>query len=104
MAKIVLGIVVLVLAALGACQSSAPCPPRPDDATGYLQKICLHVVNNKIKVAPANPAQYDIKKIETRTEDGRAVVWVFLDCCGMGDIAIFDKETGELKKFMTGAY
>lgn len=93
-----------IITTLGACQPSEACPPRPDDATGYLQKICLHVVNNKIKVDPADPAKYTIKKMEDRTDNGRAVVWVFLNCCGMGDIAIFDKATGELIKFQVGAY
>ena len=104
MTKYILLSSLLILAALSACRPSEPCPPRPNDSTGYLQKICLHVVNNKIKVDPANPAEYEIKKMEERTDEGRAVVWVFLNCCGMGDIAIFDKNTGELIKFQVGAY
>lgn len=104
MTKCILLIVVLLTAALTACRPADPCPTRTDDSTGYLQKICLHVVNNNIKTEPANPAEYRIKRLEDRTENGRAVVWVFLNCCGMGDIAIFDKNTGELIKFQVGAY
>lgn len=104
MPKYLCVLILLVLGALCACRPSEPCPPRPDDTTGYLKKICLHVVNNQIKVDPANPAEYKIKRLEDRTENGRAVVWVFLNCCGLGDIAVFDKHTGELIKFQVGAY
>lgn len=104
MKKCIFVLLMFILTVLCACQPSEPCPPRPDDATGYLQKICLHIVNNNIKVDPAKPAEYKIKRLEDRTENGRAVVWVFLNCCGLGDIAVFDKETGELVKFQVGAY
>ena len=79
------------------------CPPRADDPTGYLTTICRHIQEQQINVSPADPAQYQIKSIEERTENGRKVVWVFLNCCYLGDIAIIDKETGEVIQFRVGA-
>lgn len=79
------------------------CDPRPDDPTGYLVAICRHILANAIDVAPADPNRYQIKRLEERVEEGRAVVWVFLDCCYLGDIAVVDKETGAVRSFRPGA-
>jgi hypothetical protein len=80
-----------------------PCQPRTDDPQGYLYKTCLYVRDNQIDVSPADPTQYSIKRIEEGEENGREVVWVFLNCCYLGDIAIIDKETGEVIDFRVGA-
>lgn len=80
-----------------------PCPPRPDDSTGYLVTICRYIQNKGLNVDPANPAEYQIKQVEERTENGRAVVWVFLNCCYLGDIAVIDKDSGQVIDFRVGA-
>ncbi len=79
------------------------CDARPDDPTGYLQPICQHILANNIDVSPADPNDYRIKHMEDRVEDGREIVWVFLDCCYLGDIAVIDKESGAVLSFRPGA-
>lgn len=83
--------------------ASRPCHPREDDPQGYLFKICTYIQEKKINVSPANPTEYRIKQIEERTEGNREVVWVFLSCCYLGDIAIIDKASGEVIEFRVGA-
>jgi hypothetical protein len=82
----------------------ADCPPRPDDPGGYLRAICRYLRDRNLSVAPADPAGYHIKRLEERIENRRAVLWAFLDCCGMGDIAVIDRATGEITAFRRGAY
>lgn len=84
--------------------TTTDCPPRPDDAAGYLAKICRYVIDHKVNINPAKPATYAVKRTEERTQDNRAVVWVFLNCCGMGDIAVIDTVTGEVIDFRVGVY
>ena len=84
--------------------TTTDCPPRPDDGYGYLEAICHYVIDHHINIEPGKPTTYTIKRIEERTQDNRAVVWVFLNCCGMGDIAIIDPATGEVIDFRVGAY
>jgi hypothetical protein len=83
--------------------ATGSCPPRPDDPTGYLTTICNYIQANQVNVAPADPYQYQIKQIEERTENGEPVIWVFLNCCGMGDIAVIDKASGQVVSFRAGA-
>ncbi len=80
-----------------------PCRPRDDDPQGYLFKICAYIQEKKIDVSPADPTGYQIKRIEERTEGNRVVVWVFLNCCYLGDIAMIDKASGEVIEFRVGA-
>lgn len=94
---------VLVFAALGCAPAPRDCPPRPDDSTGYLVAICRYVRAKNIDVSPANPATYNIKRIESRTQGTRQVVWVFLDCCYLGDMAVIDPASGEVLSFQAGA-
>lgn len=82
---------------------TADCPPRPDDAAGYLETICQYVIAKHLNIAPAEPTTYTIKRIEERTQNNRNVVWVFLNCCGLGDIAVIDLVTGEIIEFRIGA-
>ena len=84
--------------------ASPDCPARPDDANDYLAAICRYVIDHQINVDPAQPATYAIKRTEERTQDNRAVVWVFLNCCGLGDIAVIDPVTNEVIDFRVGAY
>lgn len=84
--------------------ATADCPLRKDDPNGYLTLICRHVRQQGIGVKPADPARYDITESHERTQNGRAVVWLRLNCCGMGDIAVIDVATGEVLSFQAGAY
>jgi hypothetical protein len=84
--------------------ATGACPPRSDDPTGYLTAICRYIQDNQVNVAPADPYRYQIKQIEERTENGQKVVWVFLNCCGMGDIAVIDKASGQVISFRVGAH
>jgi hypothetical protein len=97
--------VLLLLAGAGAYVAlrPAPCGPRADDPQQYLLRICEHVRANAIDVSPADPARYGIKRLEERAEDGRQVVWVFLNCCYLGDIAVIDKASGQVLSFRVGA-
>lgn len=79
------------------------CPTQQADADGYLQKICTYLVTNGIDVTPGDPGRYAIRNIEERTQDGKPVLWVFLNCCHMGDIAIIDKATGAVIGFRASA-
>lgn len=80
----------------------ATCAPRQDDPQGYLYQICTYVQDKQIDVSPADPTRYGIKRIEDGVYNDRPAVWVFLDCCYLGDIAIFDKESGQIVDFRVG--
>ncbi len=108
----------LLLMALTACtpftglpkQASNPnsgaehCPPRQNDTTGYLTTICMYIYAKQIDVSPARPAEYEIKRIEEQLWNGRPAVWVFLNCCYLGDIAIMDKDSGAVLDFRPGPH
>jgi hypothetical protein len=79
------------------------CHPQVDDPDGYLLKLCTYIQTRHINVQPADPTQYRIKRVEDRDENGHPVVWVFLNCCGLGDIGIIDKVSGEVVRFRQGA-
>ena len=84
--------------------ATADCPLRDNDPNGYLTLICRHVVESGINVEPANPTDYTIKDSQESTQNGRPVVMLFLNCCGMGDRAVIDTETGEVLSFDTGDF
>lgn len=79
------------------------CRPQAGDRDGYLLKLCTYIQAHHIDVRPADPTQYQIKRVEDREDDSRSVVWVFLNCCGLGDIAVIDKTSGEVIDFRHGA-
>ena len=79
------------------------CRPQADDRDGYLLKLCTYIQVRHIDVQPADPTQYRIKHVEDREDNGRRVVWVFLNCCGLGDIGVIDKVSGEVVQFRQGA-
>jgi len=87
-----------------ATSTSTACPPRTDDPTGDLVAICTYIQSHKINVAPADPANYKIKRVEERTQNKRPVLWIFLNCCGLGDIAVIDKNSGDVISFQVGAH
>jgi len=90
----------------GAGAAGAPpveCLPRDDDPTGYLVLICEYLVAHADTIYTAvDPNSYNIERIEPRTEDGRDVLYVWLDCCFMGDYAVIDAATGEVIAFSPG--
>jgi hypothetical protein len=79
------------------------CSPQADDRDGYLLKLCTYIQARHIDTRPADPTHYHIKRVEDREDNGRPVVWVFLDCCGLGDSAVIDKTSGEVIDFRRGA-
>ncbi len=66
---------------------------KGEDPDDYLYKICMYLKNEEF--GPENPCNYKISKIE---ESGNYII-VQLNCCYMGDYAIFNKETKELIEF-----
>ncbi|MBK0404330.1 hypothetical protein I5M27_15135 [Adhaeribacter sp. BT258] len=78
--------------------NSCNCEPGldPDD---YLFKICKYIKKYKISVFPASPCGYQI----TNIKEVDHLVYVYLDCCYLGEVATFDKETGEIINFSLGA-
>ncbi len=97
------GVGLVSLALFLAWPAPRSCQPRTDDPQGYLYKICRYVQEKNLDVLPGDSTRYGIKRLEERTENGRPVIWVFLDCCYMGDIAIIDPATGEVIDFRLGA-
>jgi hypothetical protein len=90
-------------AATGGAGGAASCLPRDDDPTGYLVKICQYLLAHRDTIHVAtDPNSYHIESIERRTEAGRNVLWVRLDCCFTGDIAIIDTATDEVIGFSVG--
>jgi hypothetical protein len=84
------GILLVLLACLGGCQlpgtTHRDCGPRNDDPQGYLLAICRYVQTHQLDVSPADPTAYQVKRLESRIDaQGRPVVWVFLNCCYLGD-------------------
>lgn len=79
------------------------CAPRDDDPTGYLVKICKFVVRKGIDITPGIPERLQISRIEERPYNGRPATWVYLVCCRIGDLAIIDKQAGEVVQYLPGA-
>jgi hypothetical protein len=82
--------------------ASITCPAPNVDENGYLNKICEHLVANKIDVSPGHPARYKIKSVREFKHKGKRVIEVRLDCCYMGDSAILDEESGKVISFRPG--
>ena len=69
------------------------------DPANYLYKVCIYVKKNKINISPANPCNYKIKEID---DNSAKITYVYLDCCYLGDLAVFDKKTKEIIRFTIG--
>ncbi len=89
--------------ATGGAGGAGSCLPRDDDPTGYLVKICRYLLahTDTIRVL-VDPNSYHIVNIERRSEADRNVLWVYLDCCFTGDIAVIDQATGAVIGFSVG--
>ena len=87
---------------MAAVYAETECPGQEADPNGYLEKICKHLVEKKIDVSPGKPHKYKIPQIINYEKDGRSLVEVRLDCCYMGDTAVFDKVNGKLLHFRHG--
>lgn len=77
------------------------CEPREDDANGYLYKICIYLKEQGEKYSDV-PCNYSIREVEVDTLNGKQVVRVNLNCCYLGDVALFDSATKELIDFSYG--
>ena len=74
---------------------AGPCTRQAGDTAGYLLKTCEYVVKEKIEVT-AHPNTWNITKVGDETVEGKSAVAVYFSCCGPGDVAFFDKTTGEV--------
>jgi WD40 repeat protein len=83
--------------------TGAQCPAADADPDGYLRAICIYLRTRGIDVSPGRPDDYAIKAVESGVYNNRPATWVFLTCCYMGDIAIFDPATGQIVDFRAGA-
>jgi hypothetical protein len=78
------------------------CSPRPDDPEGYMVRICEYLNENQIWVGQFHT--FDIDEVIETEEEGRPIIIILLSCCGTGDRAAIDKETGEVLYYSTGAW
>ena len=78
------------------------CSPRPDDPEGYVVKICEYLNENQIWVGRNGGLQ--VSEITESEVDGREVIIVLFACCGTGNSAAIDKETGEVLGYSLGIY
>jgi hypothetical protein len=78
------------------------CSPRPDDPEGYLVNICKYLNENQIWVGEFNT--FEIDQVIDTEENGREIITILLSCCGTGDRAGIDAETGEVLFYSMGAW
>lgn len=81
--------------------SQVECEPREDDPEGYLFTICKYLKENE-EYYPVDPNQLTIVKMEMKEYEGRQAIYIELDCCYAGDMAVIDAETGEVLIFWFG--
>lgn len=78
------------------------CSPRPDDSEGYLVKVCEYLNKHQIWVGQFHT--FEIDQTFLNEEDGREVLTILFSCCGTGDMAGIDMETGEVLYYSVGAW
>jgi hypothetical protein len=78
------------------------CSPKSDDPDGYLVAVCEYLNENQIWVGRGAP--YDISSMSESKVDGRLVITIVFSCCGTGDMAGIDKETGEVLGYTLGIW
>jgi hypothetical protein len=88
--------------ALDASNSGQPsCVAHPGDEHGYLLKVCEYLQTHHIQ-ATSDPNTWSIRRIENRDHSDKLVTLVYLSCCFLGDIAVFDA-SGEITEYAVGA-
>jgi hypothetical protein len=78
------------------------CSQRPDDPEGYLVAVCEYLNENQIWVG--RNAGLTVSDVLEKEIDGRQVIVLLFSCCGTGDSAAIDKETGEVLGYDLGIY
>jgi hypothetical protein len=78
------------------------CSPRADDPEGYLVKVCKYLNENQIWVGKFHT--FEIDQVTATEEDGRDILTIRFSCCGTGDHAGIDMETGEVIYYSMGAW
>ncbi|NIM93659.1 MAG: hypothetical protein GTO18_08100 [Anaerolineales bacterium] len=78
------------------------CSPRPDDPEGYVVKVCEYLNENQMWVG--RNAGLVVSEVIEAEVDGRKVIILRFACCGTGDSASIDKETGEVLGYSLGIY
>jgi hypothetical protein len=78
------------------------CSPRDNDPEGYVVKICEYLNEKQIWVG--RNANLEVAEIVEGEMDGRKVIIIRFSCCGTGDSAAIDKETGEVIGYNMGIY
>jgi hypothetical protein len=78
------------------------CSPRPDDPEEYYVKVCEYLNENQIWVGKFHT--FGIEEILETEEEGREIIVILFTCCGTGDRAALDKETGEVLFYSLGAW
>ena len=69
---------------------------------GYVVKICEYL--NEEQMWVGRNAGLVIAEITDEDLDGKEVIIVRFACCGTGDFAVIDKETGEVLEYILGIY
>ena len=70
-----------------------PCVRQRGENSEYLFKACEYVVSKKVEVT-RHPNTWTVTRVADETVDGKAVLAAHFSCCGPGDVAFFDKDTG----------
>lgn len=82
---------------------SYDCSPRLEDPNRYLVSVCEYLNQNQIWVGDFST--FEINRIQEQTgEQGQPVLILYFNCCGMGDSATIDQETGEVLGYQLGIY
>jgi hypothetical protein len=78
------------------------CSPRPEDPEGYVVRVCEYLNERQIWVGRNGALQ--VAEITEMEMEGRDVIVIRFACCGTGDSAAIDKETGEVIGYSLGVY
>lgn len=78
------------------------CKPRADDPERLVLRICEYLNENQIWVD--RNIGLEVAEIIEQERDGVDVLIVRFDCCGTGDYAVIDKETGKVLSYHLGIY
>ena len=68
---------------------------QPGDKDGYLAKACEYILAKKVPVS-MHPNGWSIARVEDEALEGKIVLAVHFSCCLTGDVAFFDRNSGQL--------